>query len=89
MGCGLVINHCKPSTFPGSWYLFLVFHHICGYQSPQIKSYDMADVNFLPHKNPPTLSGVEAATLGAEVQRQTNNATPPGLFATRITLQGL
>ncbi|GFU77591.1 hypothetical protein TNCV_3499631 [Trichonephila clavipes] len=35
MGCELVINHCRPSTFPGSWYQFLERGFIGGYQSPQ------------------------------------------------------
>ncbi|GFX17358.1 hypothetical protein TNCV_3553611 [Trichonephila clavipes] len=35
MGCGLVINHSRPSPFPGNWYLFLVQQHIGGYISPQ------------------------------------------------------
>ncbi|GFU49286.1 hypothetical protein TNCV_1393161 [Trichonephila clavipes] len=26
-GCGLVFHHCRPSTFPGIWYLFLVQHN--------------------------------------------------------------
>ncbi|GFU10155.1 hypothetical protein TNCV_3449381 [Trichonephila clavipes] len=29
------INPCRPSTFPGSWYHFLVQRLIGGYQSPQ------------------------------------------------------
>ncbi|GFU92314.1 hypothetical protein TNCV_1338951 [Trichonephila clavipes] len=24
MGCGLVFYHCRPSTFPGNWYLFVL-----------------------------------------------------------------
>ncbi|GFY15955.1 hypothetical protein TNCV_1286001 [Trichonephila clavipes] len=35
MGCRLVFYHCRPSTFLGSWYLFLARQHIGGYQSPQ------------------------------------------------------
>ncbi|GFV35998.1 hypothetical protein TNCV_2867561 [Trichonephila clavipes] len=34
MGCELIINHCKPSTSPRSWYHFLVRCPIGGYQSP-------------------------------------------------------
>ncbi|GFW94438.1 hypothetical protein TNCV_2701591 [Trichonephila clavipes] len=37
----------------------------------------MAAVDFLHHENPPTWSGVEPATLGADGQRQTNHATQP------------
>ncbi|GFX65114.1 hypothetical protein TNCV_452521 [Trichonephila clavipes] len=37
----------------------------------------MAAVDFLPHENAPSWAGVEPATLGAEVQRQTNHATQP------------
>ncbi|GFS75363.1 hypothetical protein TNCV_2967651 [Trichonephila clavipes] len=35
MGCRLEFFHCRSSTFPGSWYLFLVRRHGGGYQSPQ------------------------------------------------------
>ncbi|GFV39476.1 hypothetical protein TNCV_1372551 [Trichonephila clavipes] len=34
-----------------------------------------AAVDFLHHQNPPTWTGVELATLGAEGQRQTKHAT--------------
>ncbi|GFS60176.1 hypothetical protein TNCV_2826871 [Trichonephila clavipes] len=36
MGCELVINHCRPCTFPGSWYHFSVVRPIGEYQSPQV-----------------------------------------------------
>ncbi|GFT26594.1 hypothetical protein TNCV_3604201 [Trichonephila clavipes] len=38
MGCEWTINHCRPSTSPGSWYQFLVWCRIGGYQSPQVIS---------------------------------------------------
>ncbi|GFV68279.1 hypothetical protein TNCV_1875611 [Trichonephila clavipes] len=37
----------------------------------------MAAVDFLHHENPPTWSGVEPATLGAEGKRKINHATQP------------
>ncbi|GFU46668.1 uncharacterized protein TNCV_1546761 [Trichonephila clavipes] len=37
----------------------------------------MAAVDFLNHENPSTWAGVEPATMGAEVQRQTNHAIQP------------
>ncbi|GFW39362.1 hypothetical protein TNCV_1833451 [Trichonephila clavipes] len=37
----------------------------------------MTTVDFLHHGSPPTCIGVEPATLGAEGQRQTNQATQP------------
>ncbi|GFY11102.1 uncharacterized protein TNCV_4470881 [Trichonephila clavipes] len=35
MGYRLEFFHCRPSTFPESWYLFLVRRLVDGYQSPQ------------------------------------------------------
>ncbi|GFV92358.1 hypothetical protein TNCV_3949681 [Trichonephila clavipes] len=92
MGCGLVINYCRLSTFPGNWYLFSTATYrwtkiAAGnfdaqfpplrYLLHAVESNDMAAVDFLHHENPPTWAGVEPATLSAEGQRQTNHATQP------------
>ncbi|GFT53233.1 hypothetical protein TNCV_4233301 [Trichonephila clavipes] len=37
----------------------------------------MTTVDFLHHENPPTWTGIELVTIGAEGQRQTNQATQP------------
>ncbi|GFW30683.1 HTH_Tnp_Tc3_2 domain-containing protein [Trichonephila clavipes] len=39
----------------------------------------LAAVDFLHHENPPTWAKVESATLGADVQRQTNYTTQSAL----------
>ncbi|GFX09491.1 hypothetical protein TNCV_4698771 [Trichonephila clavipes] len=39
----------------------------------------MTTVDFLHYENPPTLAGVEPATLGADGQRKTNYATQSAL----------
>ncbi|GFV55725.1 hypothetical protein TNCV_755251 [Trichonephila clavipes] len=50
-GCGWVFYHCRPSAFPGSWYLFLVRHHIGGYHLPQYNF----DTQFSPQREAPEL----------------------------------
>ncbi|GFU88724.1 hypothetical protein TNCV_4444011 [Trichonephila clavipes] len=50
MGCELVINHCRPSTPPGSWYRFLVQHPIDGYQLLQDRTHGMpVMIQYLDH----------------------------------------
>ncbi|GFU96390.1 hypothetical protein TNCV_89661 [Trichonephila clavipes] len=82
--CELILNHCRPSTYPGTWYHFLGRCLIGGYQSLRV----ILTPNFLPRGKHLSSDDVNLyQDLILPRASKTNKQTLWGSFTCRIIIR--